>query len=577
VVYAPNIVKDQPAALFPIGAGDDQGGYLYVPLIAHWIGEEDPTVVLRWFVLALELPILAIVPLLFYLAFRSALAAVAAPWFLLVQASFMSVADVYWSVGWVLLIGIPLLWAAAQSWTRPRLYVLATLASLIAGFATSLRAQAGLPILLAALMVALTAPIHRRNRFTLVLLIGFSYAATGLVTIEVVRSYRDAVIGQPLARLYGSSHIFWHNAYIGLGYAPNDYGLAWSDSVAYDAVQQVDPGAVLGTPRYEDDVRQLYFKLLRQDPEFIIDSYLLKLAVLLRAAFDPFWPALVLIPLAITFGPRRREILRYFLLLTPAFAITLVPPLVAVPRFQYELGWLSSWSLSLTLGLCWLLASGELIFPILRTIPFGRARPGEKRSLPGAGWISVYLRRPQTVMAASVSLILSACALAAAPLADQDYYITHASPLVSSSPLNGESAVRSWSLIDGLPAEWSVLAGVRIEPTQEGLIVHTNSEKFAYQVVSPVQVLEAGSYRAGVRGAITAGGLYVGVLDTKSNTWLVTNYYWSGQRGFAAEVMAASFSLKEPANVQIILSNWSPRPQSSTWRIQSISIFQARA
>jgi len=568
------VPKDRPAALFPIGPGDDQGVYLYVPLIAHWIGENDPTVVLRWFVLVLELPILATAPLLFFLTFRSALAALAVPWMLLVQVSFMSVADVYWSVGWALLIGMPLLWAATEAWVRPRAYAFFALAALVAGFASSLRTQAGLPIILAALMATLVSPLAWRHRFALVLLVVASYAATDIVIIELARSYRDTVIDQPLARLYGSSHIFWHNAYIGLGYEPNEYGLAWIDSVASDAVQRIDPGAVLGTPRYEDDVRQLYFTLLRNDPMFVLGSYVVKLAVLLRVGFDLFWPAVVLMPLAITFGRLRGPMAHHFLLLAPAFGITLAPPLVAVPVFQYELGWLTSWSLSLTLGLCWLLAELQRTVPdLLSNVALGRARADHKLATQAVRRLGVHIRRPHTLIAASVSLILTVCALAATPLADRDYYITHASPLVPSSTVLAETAVRTWSFTD-VPHEWSALAGVQLQDTQGGVIIHTNSEKFAYQVVSPSQSLEAGRYRAAVHGAITSGGLYVGVLDISSNTWLATSYYWNGQRGFDDNDMAASFTLREPTNVKIVLSNWSPSPRSSAWRIQSISILQ---
>ena len=70
------------------------------------------------------------------------------------------------------------------------------------------------------------------------------------------------------------------------------------------------------------------------------------------------------------------------------------------------------------------------------------------------------------------------------------------------------------------------------------------------------------------------GGLYVGVLDTSSNTWLVTSYFWSGQSNFDNHEMAAAFSLDRHVSVRVIVSNWSPEPHASTWRLRSAAVLR---
>src|SRR5439155_288356 len=262
------------------GKGDDQALYLYVPVIAHLSGNDDPDLVLRRLVLAMSLPAIAIAPLIFFLIFKSLASGIVAPILTLIQLDYIGVSDVYWAPAWALLLALPLVWMSFRRWTRWTLWIFAGLA-LIAGMASSFRAQAGLPILLGLAIALLVSPTNWRVRSLFAVVMIASYLTTESLIVESVRAMRDSTVHQPLAAEFRTSHIFWHNAYIGLGFIPNEYGLKWDDSVASNAVERVDPGAVLGTPRYEDDVRALYLDLLRRDPWFVLRGYVVKIAVLL--------------------------------------------------------------------------------------------------------------------------------------------------------------------------------------------------------------------------------------------------------------------------------------------------------
>src|SRR2546427_4154682 len=156
--YTSDSSRDDPASLYPSGAGDDQGLYLYVPLIGHWLGQGDPAKVLRWLFIALAVPIVALAPLLFGVLFKSLVAAAIAPWLLLAQLEAFGIADAYWMVGWSLLFSLPVVWVAACRWQAiaPALLIVS---AALAGLASEFRSQAGAPIVIAAAITLLIARV----------------------------------------------------------------------------------------------------------------------------------------------------------------------------------------------------------------------------------------------------------------------------------------------------------------------------------------------------------------------------------------------------------------------------------
>src|SRR5262249_51443869 len=153
--------------------------------------------------------------------------------------------DIYWVTAWGMLLGLPAVALAHKLWNGHRRVAVALLvaSAFLASFVTSIRIQSGLPILISGLGVALVRGGRRWSTAALApaLVVAYLSVSTGVLT--GVRAYRDHVVDSPgFGAGQPTEHPFWHNAYIGLGYLPNRYGIAWDDSIASDAVARARPG-----------------------------------------------------------------------------------------------------------------------------------------------------------------------------------------------------------------------------------------------------------------------------------------------------------------------------------------------
>jgi hypothetical protein len=342
---------------YPVGVTDDQGLYLYLPVLGKLTGEHDSHVLLKWFFIGCFVLLFAVYPLIFYELMGSVIAAVAAPIIVLHWFAFLRNIDLYWIVGWCILLGLPIVFLAfRRAWDRWSI-VLLVVAVLIGSFSTSIRIHSGLPILLSALAVVFLKVRPWRRRivlFGLLLVVSFSI---NVGVLDAARIARDETVGIDFRKSYPNQHPFWHNAYIGLGYLPNKYGIKWDDSVAVQAVARVDPHAGYLTPKYEHILRHLWFKLLKHDPRFVLNTLWTKFGVSLDRALKQFgWLWLVVLPVTMLAG-RRRHLMRGLIGLTvPALAVNIVPPVLTIPNDAYDAGWIASVGLLWMLVVLWALA-----------------------------------------------------------------------------------------------------------------------------------------------------------------------------------------------------------------------------
>lgn len=396
---------------YPVGVTDDQGLYLYLPVLGRITGEHDSHVLLKWFFIGCFVVLFAVYPLIFYELMGSVIAAVAAPIIVLHWFAFLRNIDLYWIVGWCVLLGLPIVFLAfRRAWDRWSI-VLLVVAVLIGSFSTSIRIHSGLPILLSALAVVFLKVRPWRRRivlFGLLVVVSFSI---NVGVLDAARLARDETVGIDFSKSYPNQHPFWHNAYIGLGYLPNKYGIKWDDSVAVQAVARVDPHAGYLTPRYEHILRHLWFNLLKHDPRFVLNTLWTKFGVSLDGALKQFgWLWLVLLPVTMLVG-RRRHLMRALVALTvPALAINLLPPVLTIPVNSYAAGWIASVGLLWMLVVLWLLALlPQAIALASRAFKEPRAtleaaRRGAGRGLP---------TRRETAVAAGVAAIVLAVSISA--------------------------------------------------------------------------------------------------------------------------------------------------------------------
>jgi hypothetical protein len=546
---------------FPVGTADDQGIYLYLPLIGHATGERDPHVLLNWFFIGCFALLFLVYPVLIYELFGSFLAAIAAPAIVLHWFAFLRNSDLYWIVGWGLLLGLPIVLVAyVRPWGKTAIGLLVA-SGLLASFCTSVRIHSGLPIVIAAVAVAaIRAPSWRSRLLVCLAVVAMSYSID-VGVFSAVRLARDEIVGVPFRKEYPTEHPTWHNAYIGLGYLPNKYGITWNDQVSIDTVNRIDPHAGYLTPRYEHILRHLWFKLLRNDPSFVLGTLWTKFGVCIRDAIHRFgwlWPFLLAFPLLLG---RRVARMRWALLLTaPALALTVIPPVVTVPEESYEDGFLTAVGLLWMLLILWAIASAP---DLVRWVQRRR------------------LERPLTAVSRHELVVTAACLVALVAvtwpavvhartaLADAAY-TADAAKLVSP-PLRGR-AVQEWAFAGSLPAGWQQFHGTIVRANGDGVRIDTAPSAADNEVSSPTVTLPPGRYTVATAGIVERGGIGVGVFDLRAGQWLATSKYWSGQ-SFADRLMVTRFVLKKTTQAEVLLTNWAPsEARPARWTITDVRL-----
>jgi hypothetical protein len=383
------------------GFTDDPGIYLYLPQAGRVLGVHDPRVLLKWFALGSFALLVLIYPVLFYELFGSVAAGVVSP-LLLGAFSFLGNSDIYWIAGWCALLCLPMLMLVARRRWSGRSIAICVGVGVIASYANSIRSQSGLGVVIAAVALALLRERTWPRRVAVAALVTLAYLAIQPGLIRGIETYRNHAIASYVRTHPGwtgvsnSGHPFWHSAYIGLGYLPNRWGIAWKDASGEAAVRRVDPKAPFLSARYSSILEHRYFTILRKDPGFVIRTYATKAAVEANQALRHFLPGLVLLPALLLFGRQRRLLRSSVLLVLPTLVIQFVPPVLTLPSV-YGVGFLSAVGLLALLAGCAVVALLEAAVAARRrgeTAPAGRAT------------VLAAFRRPRAWLAAGAALLL---------------------------------------------------------------------------------------------------------------------------------------------------------------------------
>jgi len=572
----------QPSNFFPANEGDDEGIYLYLPVAGHVLGDRDPLSLEKWFAIGAMALVPLLYPLLFFTIFESLAVALVVPLVAVVAVRGLINTDIYWVTVWILLLGLPLVYAAIERRTKPKLSVaLLAGAAVLASFATSVRVNSGLGVALVALVAALVIARGWRWRIAAGALIAFAYLSIATIAFAGVRAYRDHVSHMPASTL-PNAHPIWHATYLGLGYLPNRWGIRWDDAFGFQAAQRVDPKVVLLSPHYEHIIRHLYFTAVKADPGWAAHLYLVKLAMLARAGAHHYWLALVLVPILLAIGPASRRLRYQLLLLLPCVLLTMIPPLLTQP-LGYDQGFLGGLLLLSLLVLAAVIADAE---PVARELPsgsLGRLIDGQ----PAAATITeirallsrhvVQIRRSQTSAAlggvvAVVTIIVVAAGWAATALAsandDTAFFYAKATP--GAAVPTGGHVVDTWNGAS-FPG-WSTLNGATSTVGNDGIAIQTASALVTPQFESPAVPLHAGRYAFVVSGAVEKGGILVQVVEPDTGTSLATGYYWHGQAGLGQPGMVDTFTLPKAASVQVALEDWARVIEPSTWTVNRVTL-----
>lgn len=324
------------------GVTDDQGLYLIVPWLAHVLGSGDPLNVLRWMALGAFAITIAIYPWLVRQLSGSTLAGLASPFLLLIGLWLLPLGDIYWVSAWAILTLVPVVLLLDRRWPRAGLAMLCGLL-VLASVTSAIRGQAGLPVLIGAVLVTARRPWRwwmRGGALALCLIAYVSFNLFGMAAVRAERSHQ--LDGRTLAGETSTSHPFWHTAYVGLGYLPNKWDIRYQDPIGYRDALRINPTVASTGPTYNEILRKRYFELVRSDPWFAFRDYGAKMIVALRPAVPVLLVLAIVGPWLLLVDRRRSRWRRDGLVLGLAGLLGLTSPFLATPLSAYLLGWLAA-------------------------------------------------------------------------------------------------------------------------------------------------------------------------------------------------------------------------------------------
>jgi hypothetical protein len=348
---------------YAVGTTDDQGIYVAAPYLSDTFGLGATDGVKLLWVILFSLAI-AGAPLIYYGLFRSIAAATAAPIALLLGVLALRLGaelsergdDIYWVSAWAVMALIPPL--LLLDLRRPRgWFAWLLVIVVIASFASSIRSSSGLPVAIAAALVVIATGAPWWKRGVGLLAIALATISISTAALAVAREYRDDQVGAgELGRGEPTAHPFWHPAYLGLGYLPNDEEIYFRDDIAHAHAEEESPGVRYLSTEYEHTLRTLALELARSEPLFTVGTVAQKLVVVVKQTAIFFVLLALLLPGFLLLSDRRRDHRRMALLVAPAVAIGLISPLLAIPIFDYELGLIGGLLVLIMLGVLWIVA-----------------------------------------------------------------------------------------------------------------------------------------------------------------------------------------------------------------------------
>jgi hypothetical protein len=346
-------------ALYAVGVSDDQGIYVYVPLLSRLFGVTDPVSMLRYSYVVLYGLTTAAYPIVFFRLTRSLLAGIMAPLMLLVCVRAMLPLDIYWIPAWGMFTLLPAIYLLARDWPRFGLVALVGI-TLVASWLSSIRSEAGLPIVIAAAIVLLLRRWRWWRLLPALALLAVVYISINTFVLSAIRAHRDHQVGSSLLdRNQPTEHPLWHTLYIGIGYLPNKYGLWYEDSVGMARVQREAPGTVYLSSHYASVIRAAYLSFIREHPLEVMKQYAAKAVVAIANTVPYIVLVLFTLPAMLLLGPELTIRRRWILLTLPAVIIMFLPSMIAIPTESYEEGLFGALGVIGILNLCWILERFE--------------------------------------------------------------------------------------------------------------------------------------------------------------------------------------------------------------------------
>jgi hypothetical protein len=344
---------------YAVDFGDDEGAFVYIPLLSRLFGVTEPVSMVRDLYIVLVSLTAALYPTIFYRLTRSLWAALVAPFLFVVCMRSMGFIDVYWISAWGALTLFPLIFLLARDWPRFGIVAIGGLA-LGAGWLTSIRSYSCLGIAVAATIVLLLQRWRWWRLLPALAMVALLYVSITAFVFPAIRADRDHRLGSAAKTVdLTSGHTLWHTAYAGLGYLPNKYGMRFLDGVPRARVEREAPGTPFLSSRYETIIRRAYFQFIGEHPRELIRQYSAKAIVVIADLFPYLLIVLLTLPAMLLVGPERRIARRWSLLAVPGVIVAFLPVVLALPMKQYEQDLYGVIGVVGITGLCWMLKLTE--------------------------------------------------------------------------------------------------------------------------------------------------------------------------------------------------------------------------
>jgi len=329
------LLRVENGAFVAAGMNDDPGIYVFVPWIARTFDLSVQQAADAFFIAILAAATLAGLIGLWFWSRKPLVRAYGSVAILAMAYAAFRIGDVYLLPYAVPVAFVPwLMHVTRDRVLSPRTPWLLATVGLAGGCANAIRGHSATATALFALVLIATctaSSVVRRAAAILVLTTAFALVALSFGQLE---QSRDAFLAQQARSLAVDrlGHPFWHTAYIGLAYVDNPFVAEYSDVVAYEAVERLEPGVQRLSAQYERVLRDEYVRLAKEEPLFFGRSYGAKLLALLRDFVIFLNVGLVMLLLA---RPPKR-VLAAFAVAIPFSAL---PGLIAIPRRDYLLGY----------------------------------------------------------------------------------------------------------------------------------------------------------------------------------------------------------------------------------------------
>jgi hypothetical protein len=348
--YGVFLLSENNGIVSALQSCDDLGLFMYVPMISI-LFSTDPLVAAKMLFVGVTVLFVIATGICFSFLARTLVGYFVIVYGLYRLASVLQkISDVY--IVYVLpFIAIPVLLIALEKKYKKIFLFSFFFAGLLGGFSDIVRSYAALPVILFFIIILLfnsTFPRFRKVFPFILLLVGYSIPQ---VHFQYVLHQRNVFLEQQHTSTeeIKNTHVFWHNMYIGLGFLANQYDIVWDDACGLEHARKIIPDVELESSVYDPTIRNLIFKLIKTDRDFIFNVLFAKFGVLLFYFLSYFGFFGLL---AAYFVPKAWYVELAFLCCA---GLSAVPGLLTLPTICYFLGFITCTVLYAIYSILWFL------------------------------------------------------------------------------------------------------------------------------------------------------------------------------------------------------------------------------